>query len=52
VLVSPSDRKPGDCDEIQILVPAGTNTVAPIAVTPFTYPWEILARFSLGVTID
>jgi len=38
----------GDCDEIQI----GVNSTSVAAVTPFTYPWEILARFSLGVTID
>jgi hypothetical protein len=52
-----SDAKPGNCDEIQIAVPAGVDSlgrklVAPIPVTPFTYPWEILARISLGVTID
>jgi len=40
----------GDCDEIQLGVPS--SGVALASVTPFTYPWEILARFSLGVTID
>ena len=49
---SASDAKPGNCDEIQIAVPTGANTVSPVAVTPFAYPWEILARISLGVTID
>jgi hypothetical protein len=43
---------PGNCDEIQIAVPSGTNSVGIASVTPFTYPWEFLARFSLGVTID
>jgi hypothetical protein len=52
VLFDPADAKPGNCDEIQIAVPSGTNTVAAIPVTPFTYPWELLVRFSLGVTID
>jgi hypothetical protein len=54
---SPSDAKPGNCGEIQIAVPAGVDSLgraqaAQVAVTPFTYPWEILARISLGVTID
>jgi hypothetical protein len=50
--VRPSDAREGDCDEIQL---ATSNPVAlgPIViVTPFTYPWDILARISLGVTID
>jgi len=49
---NPADAKPGSCDELQIAVPVGTNTVTPVAVTPFTYPWEFLARLSLGVIID
>lgn len=42
----------GDCDEIQIGVSTGSNAPAVASVTPFTYPWEFLARFSLGVVID
>ncbi len=42
---------PGNCDEIQIAMPVD-NRLAVIPVTPFTYPWEILGRISLGVTID
>jgi hypothetical protein len=42
---------PGNCDELQIAVPVG-NQRARVAVTPFTYPWEFLARISLGVVID
>ncbi len=43
----------GNCDELQIKVPvSGSNAPGVVAVSPFTYPWEILARFSLGVTID
>jgi hypothetical protein len=38
------------CDEIQLMTDENANGIA--NVTPFTYPWEILARFSLGVTID
>ena len=54
---SPADAKPGNCDEIQIAVPAGVDEfgrkqAAQVPVTPFTYPWELLARISLGVTID
>jgi hypothetical protein len=41
----------GDCDELQLAVPI-SGGAALASVTPFTYPWEILARFSLGVTID
>ena len=52
VFFDPSDAGPGNCGEIQIAVPSGTNSVGIAAVTPFTYPWEFLARFSLGVTID
>jgi hypothetical protein len=52
VLFSPNNFDTGDCDEIQIAVPTSNNTPALASVTPFTYPWEILARFSLGVTID
>jgi hypothetical protein len=48
---SVSDAKPGNCDEIQIATPLNGN-LAIIPVTPFTYPWEILGRISLGVTID
>jgi hypothetical protein len=33
-------------------VPVNNIQYAPVAVTPFTYPWEFLARISLGVTID
>jgi hypothetical protein len=47
-----SSFSPGDCDEIDIGVPTGSGSEGIAAVTPFTYPWEILARFSLGVTID
>jgi hypothetical protein len=40
----------GDCGQIQL---ATSDPFAPVVrVTSFTYPWEILARFSLGVTID
>lgn len=47
-----SQATSGDCDEIQLATRDPVN-LGPIArVTPFTYPWEILARFSLGVTID
>jgi hypothetical protein len=48
---SVNDAKPGNCDEIQIATPYAGGYV-PISVTPFTYPWEILGRISLGVTID
>jgi len=49
----PFATAPGDCDEIQIKVPEpGSNVVGVASVTPFAYPWEILARISLGVTID
>lgn len=44
---------PGNCDEIQIAVPVPmSKSLAVAAVTPFTYPWELLARISFGVTID
>lgn len=49
--LSVDDAREGDCGEIQL----ATNPVPSDgrgAITPFTYPWEILARFSLGVTID
>ncbi len=48
----PSDAKPGDCNEIQLATSDPVNLGPVAVVTPFTYPWEILARFSLGVTID
>jgi len=49
----PFDATSGDCGEIQIKVPiSGSNAPGIVAVSPFTYPWEILARISLGVTID
>jgi hypothetical protein len=51
----PFDRtkfEPGSCDELQIAVPIDPIHVTPVAVTPFTYPWEFLARISLGVVID
>lgn len=48
---STADARPGDCDEIQIATPVGNGLVA-IPVTSFTYPWDILGRISLGVTID
>jgi hypothetical protein len=48
---SVADAKPGNCDEIQIATPVNGGLAA-IGVTPFTYPWEILGRISLGVTID
>lgn len=48
----PADAKPGSCDELEIAVPVSNNQVTPVAVTPFTYPWEFLARISLGVVID
>ena len=51
-LFDPSKFQPGDCDEQQIAVPVGTNAISPVAVTPFTYPWEFLARISLGIIID
>lgn len=43
---------PGDCDEIQLATgfPLRNNPV--VVVSPFAYPWDILVRFSLGVTID
>jgi hypothetical protein len=48
--LSPADAKESGCDEIQLAAdPTVRNAVT---VTPFTYPWEILVRFSLGVTID
>jgi hypothetical protein len=43
--------KSGNCDELQIVAPVG-NSFAPVAVTSFTYPWDILGRISLGVIID
>lgn len=42
----------GSCDEIQILAPGPNGGLAIVPITPFTYPWEILGRISLGVTID
>lgn len=48
---SVGDAKPGDCDEIQIATPVNGG-LAPISVTPFAYPWDILGRISLGVVID
>jgi len=48
----PGDAKPGRCDELQIAVPVSSTRVTPVAITPFTYPWEFLARISLGVIID
>ena len=49
----PFPAAPGDCDELQIKVPGQvTNSIVAAPVTPFTYPWEFLARISLGVTID
>jgi len=48
-----SQAGPGDCDEIQLAIPLqGTNVLGIVPVTPFTYPWEILGRISLGVVID
>jgi len=44
--------QPGNCDELQIGLPTSSNTVALVPVTPITYPWEFLARISLGVVID
>jgi hypothetical protein len=41
----------GDCNAIQIEVQDASGS-GRAAITPFTYPWEILVRFSLGVTID
>lgn len=41
----------GDCNAIQIQVQDASGA-GRAAVTSFLYPWEILARFSLGVTID
>jgi hypothetical protein len=48
--LSPADHRDSGCDEIQLATDKDVRGVA--SVTPFTYPWEILARFSLGVTID
>lgn len=48
----PAEAKPGSCDELEIAVPVSSTQVTPVAVSPFTYPWEFLARISLGVTID
>ena len=47
-----ADAKPGDCDELQLAVPVSSTQYVPVAISPFTYPWEFLARISLGVTID
>ena len=42
----------GDCGQIQLATADPVN-LGPIAsVTSFTYPWELLVRFSVGVTID
>ena len=51
-IFDPDDAKPGNCDELQIAVPVTSTQVTPVAITPFTYPWEFLARISLGVVID
>ncbi|HYP86841.1 MAG TPA: hypothetical protein VEQ59_01775, partial [Polyangiaceae bacterium] len=48
---STADATPGDCDEIQIATPV-SGGLAAIPVTSFTYPWDIIGRISLGVTID
>lgn len=48
----PADAKPGNCDDIQIAVPISKTQVTPVVITPFAYPWELLFRFALGVTID
>lgn len=47
-----SDAKSEGCDEIQLATSDPVNLGPVAVVTPFTYPWEIIARFSLGVTID
>jgi hypothetical protein len=47
-----SQAGPGDCDEIQLATTNPVNLGPILIVTPYTYPWDILARFSLGVTID
>jgi hypothetical protein len=47
-----SDAQPGGCDEIQLATTNPVNFGPRLIVTPYTYPWDILARFSLGVTID
>ena len=50
---TPRPAASNNCDEIQISTPVpGSNALAAVPVTPFAYPWEILARISLGVTID
>jgi hypothetical protein len=48
----PAEAKPGSCEELQIAVPVSNTQVVPVAVSPSTYPWEFLARISLGVVID
>ncbi len=50
-LFDPTKFESGDCDEIQLGVPAG-NSTGIASVTSFVYPWDFLARISLGVTID
>jgi hypothetical protein len=40
------------CEELQLATRDPVNLGPVAVVTPFTYPWEILARFSLGVTFD
>jgi hypothetical protein len=52
---SPSDAvSGGDCKGIQLAIPDPQfpTRFIPFEVTSFIYPWDILARFSLGVTID
>ncbi len=51
-LFDSAEAKPGNCDELEIAVPVSSTQHVPVAVSPFTYPWEFLARISLGVTID
>jgi hypothetical protein len=46
------DHTSDGCDEIQLATSDPVNLGPVAVVTPFTYPWEIIARFSLGVTID
>lgn len=50
--LDPSQAQAGDCDEIQLATSDPVPLGPVVIVTPFTYPWEILARISLGVTID
>jgi hypothetical protein len=48
IVKSPADAAPGDCGQLQ-LAATPTDTVP---VTSITYPWDLMLRFSLGVTID